>query len=92
MRTKLLALIVVAMSMTTAHGQGWAEKMFKDGLTHDFGTQPHGAQLLHRFTISELKWYFIHRQQAAVQRPDAMTQGFLNRGTEAYSTPRLPGP
>ena len=44
---------------------------------------------LHRFTISELKWYFTHRQQAAVERPDAMTQGFLNRGAEAYSTPRF---
>jgi hypothetical protein len=40
--------------MTTAHGQGWAEKMFKDGLTHDFGTVPHGAQLYHRFTITNI--------------------------------------
>src|SRR5207248_7716270 len=24
-----------------------------------------------------------------VERPDAMTQGFLNRGAEAYSTPRF---
>jgi hypothetical protein len=34
--------------------QGWAEKMFKDGTTHDFGSVPRGAQLFHRFTITNI--------------------------------------
>jgi len=28
--------------------------MFKDGLTHDFGVVPHGAQLFYRFTITNI--------------------------------------
>lgn len=27
-----------------AFAQGWAEKMFREGLTHNFGTVPRGAQ------------------------------------------------
>jgi hypothetical protein len=38
-----------------AHGDPpWAEKMFKDGTTHDFGSVPRGAQLFHRFTITNI--------------------------------------
>jgi hypothetical protein len=37
-------------------GTAWAEKMFKDGkdLSHDFGNVPKGAQLYHRFTITNI--------------------------------------
>jgi hypothetical protein len=34
--------------------EGWAEKMFKEGLTHDFGTVPRGAQLLHKFNMTNI--------------------------------------
>ncbi len=57
MRNGLLALIVMAAgaSATPAQQQAWAEKMFKDGnLVHEFGTVPLGAQLFHRFTITNI--------------------------------------
>jgi hypothetical protein len=34
---------------------GAAEKMFPDGLVKDFGDVPHGAQLLHRFPITNTR-------------------------------------
>jgi hypothetical protein len=37
-----------------AQAQGWAEKMFKEGTTHDFGSVPRGAQLSHRFVITNI--------------------------------------
>jgi len=60
MNKALLTLIVVAATATSAPAQGWAEKMFKDGLTHDFGTVPHGAQLFHRFTMTNI--YAVDRK------------------------------
>ncbi len=56
MKKALLALIVIVLTTTAATGQQpWAEKMFTDGkLTHDFGTVPHGAQLAHTFTITNI--------------------------------------
>ena len=55
MRTGLLALTLMATCASAAPAQGWAEKMFKDGiLVHDFGTVPHGAQLYHRFTVTNI--------------------------------------
>ena len=53
-RKVLLALIVAAAAATAAPAQNWAEKMFPDGLDHDFGVVPHGAQLFHRFTITNI--------------------------------------
>jgi hypothetical protein len=35
-----------------APAQGWAEKLFKDGTSHDFGSVPRGAQLYHRFAMT----------------------------------------
>ena len=43
---------------------------------------------LHAATVSELKWYFEHRK-AAAERPDSLTQAFLDRGAQVYSTPRF---
>jgi hypothetical protein len=60
MRIALLTLIVLLSATTTSaaqSGQGaWAEKMFKEGkeLSHDFGNVPRGAQLYHRFTVTNI--------------------------------------
>jgi hypothetical protein len=56
MRHGILALMVVVLGSVSALGQSrpWAEKMFKDGLTHDFGTVPRGAQLAHRYVMTNI--------------------------------------
>lgn len=54
MRTAILSVALFIAAGTAARAQGWAEKMFKDGTAHDFGTVPHGAQLFHRFTITNI--------------------------------------
>jgi hypothetical protein len=51
-RKALLALALIAFAAAAAPAQGWAEKMFPDGVNHDFGTVPRGALLVHRFTIT----------------------------------------
>ncbi len=43
---------------------------------------------LHPATVSELKWYFEHRE-AARNAVDTQTQAFLDRGAEVFSTPRF---
>ncbi|MGL4552281.1 MAG: DUF1573 domain-containing protein [Gemmataceae bacterium] len=48
----LWALAAVAAWTAAAPAQGWAEKMFPKGLTHDFGSQPRGAQTTHAFPIT----------------------------------------
>ena len=53
-RKALLALLVAAAATATAPAQNWAEKMFPDGLNQDFGVVPHGAQLFHRFALTNL--------------------------------------
>jgi hypothetical protein len=42
------------LNIFAAQQQPWAAKMFKDGLSHDFGSVPRGAQLFHRFTITNI--------------------------------------
>jgi hypothetical protein len=55
MRQALVALIVAAFSVSSAPAQQpWAEKMFKEGLNHDFGSVPRGAQLSYRFVITNI--------------------------------------
>src|SRR6516165_4881428 len=56
MRIALLTLFVLLLGATAAPADGWAEKMFEDGkkTSHDFGTVPRGAQLFHRFTITNI--------------------------------------
>src|SRR5262249_49964009 len=49
----ILALVALAVATAGAPAQGWAEKMFKE-LSHDFGTQPRGTQLMHRFTLTNI--------------------------------------
>jgi Protein of unknown function (DUF1573) len=56
-RKALLALIVAFAAATASPAQkdqNWAEKMFPDGIAHDFGVVPHGAQLFHRFNITNI--------------------------------------
>jgi hypothetical protein len=55
MRKAILTLAVLMLGATAAPAQqGWAAKMFSEGVTHDFGSVPHGAQLFHRFTVNNI--------------------------------------
>jgi hypothetical protein len=54
MRNRFLALAALAILTASASAQGWAEKMFPEGLTHDFGTVARGTQLLHKFKITNI--------------------------------------
>jgi hypothetical protein len=58
MTRKALLAIIVAFAAATASpaqkDQNWAEKMFPDGVVHDFGVVAHGAQLIHRFNITNI--------------------------------------
>ena len=65
MRKAILALVALAVTASTAPAQGWAEKMFKDGSSHDFGSVPRGAQLFHRFTITNI--YAVRMEITAVK-------------------------
>ena len=53
-RKALLALVLAAAAATAAPAQNWAEKMFPDGISTDFGVVPHGAQLFHSFKIKNI--------------------------------------
>jgi Protein of unknown function (DUF1573) len=50
----LLAVFAAASVSLAQNNQNWAEKMFPDGVVHDFGVVPHGAQLFHRFNITNI--------------------------------------
>ncbi len=54
MRNRFLALVALAVLTASASAQGWADKMFPEGLTHDFGTVARGTQLLHKFKITNI--------------------------------------
>jgi hypothetical protein len=54
MRNAVLALVVLVLAAAAAPAQSWADKMFKDGTSHDFGSVPRGAQLYHRFTLTNI--------------------------------------
>jgi hypothetical protein len=49
-----VALAQPAAAPSAAPAQSWAEKMFKDGVTRDFGSVPKGGVLLHRFPITNI--------------------------------------
>ncbi|NBY00703.1 MAG: DUF1573 domain-containing protein, partial [Planctomycetes bacterium] len=53
-RHAFIALFLGLVSTNAVSAQAWADKMFKDGLVHDFGVVPKGAQLFHRFTITNI--------------------------------------
>jgi Protein of unknown function (DUF1573) len=54
MRNALLALVLLAVAAGAAPAQAWADKMFKEGTSHDFGSVPRGAQLFHRFPMTNI--------------------------------------
>jgi hypothetical protein len=54
MRNGVLALLVLALGASSAPAEAWAEKMFKDGPAHDFGSVPNGSQLFHRFLVTNV--------------------------------------
>ena len=58
MRNAMLALMLVALGSTAALGQqvgdDWARKIFPQGITHDFGSVPHSAELCHKFPIKNI--------------------------------------
>lgn len=54
MRQALFAMLALTLTASAAPAQGWANKLFPSGTAHDFGTVPRGAQLLHRFTVTNI--------------------------------------
>lgn len=55
MKNTVLALCVLAGSVSPAVAQhSWADKMFPEGTSHDFGSVPRGAQLFHRFKLTNI--------------------------------------
>jgi hypothetical protein len=48
-----LALVVLP-AVASAQEQGWAAKFFQGELNHNFGNVPWGAQLTHKFTITNI--------------------------------------
>src|SRR4051812_4614826 len=55
MRTWLPTLLLVLTgAASSASAQGWADKMFDKGLSHDFGIIAKGTQLKHEFTITNI--------------------------------------
>ncbi len=61
----LFAPLLLVLSAGTMQAQGWAEKMFIQGTSHDFGIVPKGAQLLHRFSITNI--YAVRMEIVQVQ-------------------------
>jgi hypothetical protein len=62
----MLALLVFALGSAAAPAQSWADKLFAADLktapltVHDFGSVPRGAQLYHRFEMTN--WYAVPLQ------------------------------
>jgi len=54
MRNVAFTLLALALTPATLPAQGWAEKLFKDGITHDFGTVARGGVLYHRFPLTNI--------------------------------------
>lgn len=55
MKHAFIALFAVILTASSSPAQmPWAEKMFKGGLNHDFGSVPRGAQLSHRFVLTNI--------------------------------------
>lgn len=55
MRLIILAGLTWTLGATAALGQtSWAEKLFPDGITHDFGNVPRGTVLTHPFKVKNI--------------------------------------
>ncbi len=66
-RLMVFTAAFTALSLAQARGQGggWAEKMFQQGVAHDFGVIPKGSLLLHRFPITNL--YAVRMEITQIQ-------------------------
>lgn len=53
-RNGLLAVVAFTLALPAAMGQSWAEKLFKEGTSHDFQSIPRGAQLYHKFKMTNI--------------------------------------
>jgi hypothetical protein len=49
----VLALVLATTAVGAQQGS-WADAMFKDGLSHDFGNIPLGTQVFHRFPMTNI--------------------------------------
>ncbi|SRR5579883_888701 len=49
-----LAALVGTATAASAQSTSWLDKMFQGQLTHNFGSVPHGAQLHHRFPMTNI--------------------------------------
>lgn len=64
-RLVLLVAAFAGAGIGRAHGQGWAEKMFQQGVAHDFGVIPKGSLLLHRFPVTNI--YAVRMEITQIQ-------------------------
>ncbi|MFM8932031.1 MAG: DUF1573 domain-containing protein [Gemmataceae bacterium] len=66
-RLVVLIAAFTGLSGSRAHGQGpgWAEKMFQQGVAHDFGVIPKGSLLLHRFPVTNI--YAVRMEITQIQ-------------------------
>jgi len=86
MKQTVLTLFIVLLAATSAPAENWADKMFKtkenpDGLVHDFGMVPRGAQLHHRFTITNI--YAVPMEITAVEPQCGCTTAVASKRTLA---------
>ena len=103
MRQVLFAgLALVATTPAFSMEDGWAKKLFKEQTAHDFGTVARGAQLYHRFPVTNI--YAVpleittHSRVVRLRHGDAHAQGaaaakWLHRnhdGRRAASTGQKP--
>ena len=49
-----LVILLLAASSGAAQNAAWADKMFRGTTVHDFGSVPRGAQLYHRFPMTNI--------------------------------------
>jgi hypothetical protein len=54
MRNAVLVVTALVVTAPFGHAESWAENLFKDGLKHDFGNVPRGAELYHRFIVTNI--------------------------------------
>src|SRR5688500_17063790 len=54
MRAFAFAWLALLAATPAVPAQGWANKLFKDQTSHDFGTVARGAQLYHRFPLTNI--------------------------------------
>src|SRR5262249_37449250 len=65
MRTWFPTVLTLLTVTATAPAQGWADKMFRDELTHDFRTTARGTQLKLSFKITNI--YAVRREIPSIK-------------------------